>query len=371
MPINVMIVDDSAVIRGLVARTLEQDPEIEVVASAANGQIAVAELERKKDKIDVIILDIEMPIMDGMQALPLLLRAKPTVRIIMASTLTTRNADISLRALRLGAVDYIGKPSTSEGPQAAQEFRAALLEKIKALFPPGRGARPGLSGPGAGRPRIGTAAEGRTLGAQSLSAGPITLRKSATQERIRALAIASSTGGPQALFQVMESLKTSLSGMPVFITQHMPKKFTTLLASHISKISPLRCIEGEHNMRVQNGMIYLAPGDFHMRVKSLGGRNTILLDQGPPINFCRPAADPMITSLAEIYGRGLLVAVLTGMGSDGLDGCRIAVERGGTVIAQDEKSSIVWGMPGAVARAGLCTQVLPLGEIPSFIRSRI
>lgn len=377
MTIGVMVVDDSAIVRGLITKTLEQDKSIEVVASASNGKMALSELDRKKDNIDIIILDIEMPIMSGIDALPSLLEIRPDVKVIIASTLTTRNADISLKAMKLGAVDYIAKPSTSEGVDAAKKFRETIKEKIHALKKEVNSARIGVEQSSIkqsflqNRDTQDKQEAHNVTGNKTLGHVQNAIKQSQIK-KCKAIAIASSTGGPQALFHVIESLSSSIARIPVFITQHMPKTFTTLLADHISKITPLKCIEGEGGISVSPGTIYLAPGDRHMLVsgqKNIQGNQVkILLDDGPPINFCKPSADPMIESLAQIYGDELLVIVLTGMGSDSLEGCKVAVKKGATIITQDEETSVVWGMPGSVTRAGLATSCLPLNRIPTTIK---
>ncbi|WP_428484317.1 protein-glutamate methylesterase/protein-glutamine glutaminase [Rhodopila sp.] len=333
---RVMICDDSLVIRAAIARILEADPAIQVVAKVANGRAAVEEIGRTP--VDVVVLDIEMPILDGIAALPLLLRADPGVRIIMASTLTTRGAGIALRALRLGAADYLPKPSTI-GTTGDDGFSRELLEKVKGLA---RQRRPAAQ---ANRPRPG-----------------ITLRP-APLAAPRLLAIGSSTGGPQALFTVVQGLGRTL-GVPVVITQHMPATFTPILAEHITRLGCMACTEARDGEILVAGRIYLAPGDRHLLVD--GGRSglRVRLSSDPPENFCRPAVDPMLRSATAACEGRVLVAMLTGMGHDGLEGTRRVVEAGGCAIGQDEASSVVWGMPGAVAQAGLCHAVLPLPKIP-------
>ena len=330
---RVMICDDSAVIRGAISRMLEADPGVQVVARVANGQMAVDEL--KRTQVDVLVLDIEMPVMDGLTALPLLLRADPGLKVIMASTLTTRGADIALRALRLGAADYVPKPSAVHGDET---FRRELLEKVKGL------------------------ARLRRRVTQPVREAPnLRLRPDAVVAP-RLLAIGSSTGGPQALFTLVQGLGKTLN-VPVVLTQHMPATFTPILAEHISKIGGLPCAEAKHGETLAAGRIYLAPGDRHLMID--GGRTSLQarLTQDPPENFCRPSVDPMLRSATEACQGRVLVAMLTGMGQDGLAGTRRVIEAGGSAIAQDEATSVVWGMPGAVANAGLCVAVLPLPRI--------
>ena len=333
---RVMLCDDSAVIRGALARILDSDPEIEVVAKVANGQEAVDAVRHAR--IDVVVLDIEMPVMDGMTALPLLLRADAGLRVIMASTVTTRGADIAMRALRLGAADYMPKPS-SIGTVSDDDFRRELLEKVKGLA----------------RQRRNITQPGRQPGA-SLALRP------APSLPARLLAVGSSTGGPQALFTLVQGLGRCVS-VPVVMTQHMPAAFTAILADHLTRVGQMPCAEARDGESLVAGRIYLAPGDKHLLVD--GGRSALRarLTTDPPENFCRPSVDPMLRSAATACDGRVLVAMLTGMGRDGQDGTKRVVEAGGAAIAQDEASSVVWGMPGAVALAGLCHAVLPLPKI--------
>lgn len=350
-PYRVMIVDDSAVIRGLLTRALESDPHITIVASVQNGKIAVSTVERQK--VDVVVLDIEMPVMDGMTALPLIIKAQPGIKVIMASTLTLKNAEISLQALQAGASEYIPKPTSTGAISSAGDFRRELTEKVKAL---GMAARGGMAAVAAGAKPAGTAVAGRGLPRK-----PIVLR-AMPRAAPEVIAIGSSTGGPQALFEVMKSLAGNVS-QPVLITQHMPATFTRLLAEHISRVSGIQCSEAVEGEAIIGGRAYVAPGDYHMTIEAEGQNKVIRLNQNPPENFCRPSVDPMLRSLSKIYGSRLLVLILTGMGHDGQRGSEVVTASGGAVIAQDEATSVVWGMPGAVAGGGLCSAVLPLKEI--------
>jgi two-component system chemotaxis response regulator CheB len=337
-----MICDDSATIRGAVARMLEADPGIQVVAKVSNGRMAVDELSRTK--VDVVILDIEMPVLDGMAALPLLLRADPELRVIMASTLTTRGADIAMRALRLGAADYVPKPSTI-GSETDDRFRLEIISKVKGLA----------------RLRNRAALPARPIAVP----GPAIVTRRASTLAPKMLAIGSSTGGPQALFTLVQALGKSVN-VPVILTQHMPATFTPILAEHITRLGGLPCAEAKHGEPLLTGRIYLAPGDRHLIVESGGKADATArahLSTDPPENFCRPSVDPMLRSAASACDGRILVAMLTGMGHDGLAGTRQVVEAGGTAVAQDEATSVVWGMPGAIAQAGLCHAVLPLQKI--------
>ncbi len=330
---RVMVCDDSLVIRGAITRILESDPAIRVVARAGNGQAALDELRRTP--VDVLVLDIEMPVMDGMTALPLLLRADPTLKILMASTLTTRGADIALRALRLGAADYVPKPSAVFGDDG---FRRELLEKVKGL------------------------ARVRRRAAQPAREAPFMQLRPPSLLPPKLLAIGSSTGGPQALFTLVEGLGKAVN-VPVVMTQHMPPTFTTILAAHIARLGGLPCAEAVDGEALQPSRIYLAPGDHHLLVEARKDGLAARLSTEPPENFCRPSVDPMLRSAATACNGRVLVAMLTGMGQDGLAGTRSVIAGGGTAVAQDEATSVVWGMPGAVAQAGLCHAVLPLPRI--------
>lgn len=360
-PFRVMLVDDSAVIRGLFARTLETDPEIEIVASVSDGQMAVTTLEKNRGKIEVVVLDIEMPRMDGLTALPKLIELDRDIAVVMASTLTERNADISLRALALGAKDYIPKPSSTRELTGAEAFKRELGAKVKA-FGHQRRVKRGERLPAK---RAFSADRRVPEPAAPVPAAGFVLR-AVGREQPQVIGIGSSTGGPQALFKLLGDLPKTLR-LPILLTQHMPPTFTTILAEHIRRSTGWDCVEATDGMPVEPGRVHLARGDHHMRVTGSPVNAVLRLDQGPPENFCRPAADPMLRSIVEVWGGRALAVILTGMGHDGQKGCAGLVEVGGTVVAQDEASSVVWGMPGAVARAGLCSAVLPLGEIAAWV----
>lgn len=354
-PIRVMVVDDSAVIRGIFRRTLEADPGIAVVASVGDGQAAIDGLARRK--VDVVVLDIEMPVMDGMTALPKLLAIDPGVQIIMASTLTQRNADISLEALAAGAADYIPKPVAKHAIHGAQDFKRELLGKVKALSHSKRAGRRRIPGTRAKHDLAPPHAPAR-----SAAPGSSLALRTASKAKPEILCIGSSTGGPQALIAVLGNLGPNFD-LPILITQHMPKTFTGILAQHLGRSSGRPSAEAVDGETIERGRIYVAPGEQHMLIENRNGRPTLRLDDGPAENFCKPAVDPMLRSAAPVYKERLLTLVLTGMGHDGLVGGKAVVETGGTVIAQDQESSVVWGMPGAVANAGLCSAVIPLNKI--------
>ncbi len=354
--IRVMICDDSPTVRGAIARILQTDPAIEIVSRVPNGAAAIAEIGRQP--IEIVILDIEMPTMDGMTALPQLLRTDPNLRIIMASTLTTRGADIAMQALRLGAADYIPKPSTAS--IADESFARELIAKVTGLARLRRRRNTAasleprhLTGPAAAAPGTGTAARG------------ITLRGAPARVPLR-LAIGSSTGGPQALFTLVESLGGQLK-LPIVLTQHMPRNFTPILADHLTRLGAAPCAEAQDGEMLRPGFIHLAPGDRHLMVEHFAGGLRARLSDAPAENFCRPSVDPMLRSAAAATMGRTLVVMLTGMGHDGLAGTREIVNAGGGAIAQDEETSVVWGMPGAIAQAGLCHRVLPLPRIAAAV----
>jgi two-component system, chemotaxis family, protein-glutamate methylesterase/glutaminase len=351
-PLRVMIVDDAVVVRGLVSRWLEE-AGFQVVASLRTGRDAVNQIERANP--DVVILDVEMPELDGISALPLLLERKRDLVVIMASTVTRRNAEISLRALALGAADYVPKPETNRGVTTSLEFRRELIEKVRHL-----GSR--RRTPAARRPvrPVGTVGE--------RNATPIKLRPF-SMVMPRVLLIGSSTGGPQALNTIMSRIGPLVDTVPVLVTQHMPPMFTTILAEHLARSAERPAREAVDGEPIRPGAIYLAPGGRHMRVAQHNGAAVIALDDGPLVNFCRPAVDPLFASAAQVYGSSALAVILTGMGTDGALGAGDIAAAGGSVIAQDEATSVVWGMPGSAAHAGACSAVLPLDEIaPRLVR---
>ncbi|MFC0239836.1 protein-glutamate methylesterase/protein-glutamine glutaminase [Rhodopseudomonas telluris] len=367
-PLRVMIVDDSVVIRGLISRWVEAEPDMTVAASLRTGLDAVNQIDRIRP--DVAVLDIEMPELDGISALPKLLAKKRDLIIIMASTLTRRNAEISFKALSLGAADYIPKPETTREPHAAEIFKHDLLQKIRHLGSKVRRRATGVAPVAAAAPAVL-----REPAAPLAPAAPTVASQAALVKRAfgatapRVLLIGSSTGGPQALMTLVADIGPLIDRYPVLITQHMPPTFTTILAEHLMRASRHPAHEGVDGEAIKPGRIYLAPGGRHMRVAKQGGNPVIALDDGPPVNFCKPAVDPLFTSAIDVWQSGILAVVLTGMGSDGMRGGKEIVAAGGSVIAQDEASSVVWGMPGAAANAGICAAVLPLNQIgPKLVR---
>lgn len=357
-PLRVLLVDNSAVIRGFLSRFIEAAPDMKITASASNGEQALSMMERQE--FDVVVLDIEMPVMDGLTALPLILQRDPALGVIMASTLTRENAAVTLKCLQIGATECLAKPTSSE-MTGATTFQDMLVQKVRAVGMATRKRR-GRTAPPAAEvaPHVGR----ETPPAMPKAAISLRPDKPFLPEVI---AIGSSTGGPQALLQFFGEIKTALR-QPVFITQHMPPTFTAILADSIAKQSGAVCREAVDGEPVMEGRIYVAPGNYHMVVQGKGAAAKIQLTQTPPENFCRPSVDPMLRSLVQAYGSRILGVILTGMGADGLAGCRMVVDAGGTVYAQDEATSVVWGMPGAVATAGICSQVLPLARLAPAVR---
>src|SRR3954468_24721180 len=367
-PLRVMVVDDSVVIRGMISRWIDAEPDMVVAASLRTGLDAVNQLERVNP--DVAVLDIEMPELDGISALPQLLAKKRNLIIIMASTLTRRNAEISFKALSLGASDYIPKPESTRQAAAAETFRHDLIQKIRHLGAKVRRAVPAHASPplapGHDKPRE---ASTRPAPAVAPVAQPQLMRRSFGTLAPRVLLIGSSTGGPQALMSLVAEIGPVIDRFPVLITQHMPPTFTTILAEHLARSSRRPAHEAIDGELVRPGRIYLAPGGRHMRVVRHGAETAIALDDGPPVNFCKPAVDPLFNSAIDVWQGSVMSVILTGMGSDGMRGGKDIVAAGGSVIAQDEATSVVWGMPGAAANAGICAAVLPLNQIaPKLVR---
>jgi two-component system chemotaxis response regulator CheB len=335
-PIRVMVVDDAVVVRGLVSRWVDEERGMTVVASLRTGREAVDQLERTKP--DVVVLDIEMPDLDGISALPLLLAKRRDLIVIMASTLTRRNAEVSLKALSLGAADYIPKPETNRDVTTSTTFRHDLIEKIRHLG--ARRRRPIAAAPV-------TATTASTASAASarvpFSVPQANARPSVTEFRRpnelpaahaghhstaiklrpfapshpKVLLIGSSTGGPQALTALIAQIPKVIDQVPVLITQHMPPTFTTILAEHLTRASGRPAKEGEDGEPIVAGKIYVAPGGKHMRVARRNGVPVITIDEGPLVNFCRPAVDPLFNAATEIWNGAILAVILTGMGADG------------------------------------------------------
>ncbi|MSR63058.1 MAG: chemotaxis response regulator protein-glutamate methylesterase [Planctomycetes bacterium] len=349
---RILLVDDSSIVRRIVGAWLSSEPDFEVVGTAPNGRLALDRIEALDP--DAVVMDIEMPIMDGLTTLRELRKRNARLPVIMFSTLTERGGIATLEALSLGASDYLTKPSPTELQGGTQQTRDQLALKLRALV----------------RPRKCPLQKPSTLStATAIQPRPV-LPSASRTEHIELVAIGCSTGGPNALEQVLPCLPANLP-VPIVIVQHMPPMFTELLARRLNDKCELEVCEAKPNMRLESGKAYLAPGDWHMVVKRAGKRAWIETHQDPPENSCRPAVDVLFRSVAETYGGSVLGLVLTGMGQDGLRGAELLVQKGARMVVQDEASSVVWGMPGFVARAGLAERVLPLPEIGQEILRRV
>jgi len=345
-PLRILIVDDSTVIRKVLGETLSGDPDLEVAGTASDGHIALQKIAQLRP--DLITLDVEMPVMDGLRTLAEVRKLYPHLPVIMFSTLTERGGAATLDALSLGASDYVTKPSnTGSMSEAIERIRAELIPKIKALCAP-RAAktvpkpheRPAFRI----QPRI--------------------------QRRIEIVAIGTSTGGPNALAEVLPAIPKDFP-VPIVAVQHMPPLFTRMLAERLASRSAIRVDEATAETVLQPGHAWIAPGNFHMVVRRAAMSSRLSLNQEPPEHSCRPAVDPLFRSIAATYGSASLGVVMTGMGSDGVLGCQRIREAGGQVIVQDETTSVVWGMPGLVYSAGYADAVLPLGRLAEEITRRV
>ena len=360
--VKVVLIDDSLVIRAALKRLLDHDPDIEVVSTPSNGRFGIIEAE--KHKPDVIVLDIEMPVMDGLTALPEILKVSPQTKVIMFSTLTEKGADVTLKAMELGAVECLVKPSSQDPVDIGSDFERHLTNLVKTL---GQGGKPIFSA-------SHSQALSKENGAPASSQQPvITLNDNPLAYKgVPALiAIGSSTGGPNALFEVCSHFKDL--PVPIVITQHMPATFTRMLATHIEEKTGIPTHEGEEGMALEAGHIYVAPGGLHMQFEKdeATSKTIIRLRDTEPVNFCKPAVDPMIESAVDIYGQRVMGVILTGMGNDGIGGGELIAKHNGQLIAQNEETCTVWGMPRAVAEAGYCNQILPLKEIGPWVRRTI
>ncbi len=347
------MVDDSAVVRGILGRMVDAQEDMRVITTATNGEDALEAL--RLQEIDVVLLDIEMPVMDGLTALPLISNRHPNARVLITSTLSQQGAAVTMKALALGAVDYVHKPSARDGGVFGVEAAAVrIIAKIRAV--------------------AGSAGESELRVKQpQVDAHPAAPSKPATTTADfdpQLLVIAASTGGPNALAAVIAGLPRDFP-VPVLVTQHMPPIFTTMFAQRLARESSLPCDEGRDGETLQPGRVYVAPGDHHLTVSGHGLVRPALLHvtDDPPEHHCRPAADPMFRSAAQAFPGGVLAVVLTGMGEDGRSGCEAVAASGGRVLIQDEATSVVWGMPGSVVAAGIPCTILPLQSIAAHVTS--
>jgi two-component system, chemotaxis family, protein-glutamate methylesterase/glutaminase len=359
--ISVLVVDDSVVVRRLITDALGGAPDITVVGTAANGLLAQARIDQLKP--DVVTMDIEMPQMDGITAVKELRKRHPHLPVIMFSTLSDAGASATLEALAAGATDYVTKPSNIGSiAESIAAVREQLVPKIRNLA--GR-SHPRASGPGRPPLRPSTAAAPVRIPARPASAA-----RQGPRGRVDLIAIGSSTGGPDALARLLTALPADLA-VPIVVTQHMPPVFTRMFAERLNRSTPLQVVEAADSMELTAGTVYIAPGDRHLTLQRRAAGTVTQLSGAPPENSCRPAVDVMFRSVAGLYGPAVCAAVLTGMGQDGRNGAKLLRDGGAEVLAQDEATSVVWGMPGAVVAAGLATEVLPLDKIAPTLVGRV
>jgi two-component system chemotaxis response regulator CheB len=350
--ISVLVVDDSVVIRRLVTDALQSDPDIRVVGTAPNGKVALAKIQLLAP--DIVTLDIEMPEMDGLTTIREIRKTHKKLPVIMFSTLSVAGGAATLEALSSGASDYVTKPANvGSVRESMASVKEQLIPRIRALT--GRRA----------------AAPAHAAGAGAGAARPVvTVTPARPPQRVDILAVGCSTGGPEALTAVLTRMPADLP-VPVVVVQHMPPVFTRLFAERLDRASKLQVLEATDGLTLQPGHVYIAPGDRHLEVVRVGAQTRTRLHEGPPECFCRPAVDVLFRSVAAAYKGSALGLVLTGMGQDGKRGTEVLRDGGSRVLVQDEATSVVWGMPGAVATAGLADAVLPLEEIGSAVVERI
>jgi len=341
-PVKILVVDDSAVIRSTVSAALSADPELRVAGTAADGVEGLARVAELRP--DVVLLDVEMPVMDGLTMLRELRRAQPRLPVVMFSTLTERGAKVALDALVAGANDYVPKPKGASPAEVAARIREEVIPKLKQFR--------------------------RSVAPVAPQAPPAAASRPRTEGAVAAVVVAVSTGGPVALAECLPAF-VPRAGVPVLIVQHMPPLFTTHLAERLTKVCGQPVREAVAGEEIRPGDVLLAPGGRHLKVARAGTKIVAVLDDGPPENSCRPAADVLFRSAVAVWGGATLGVVLTGMGKDGLAGSEAIRAAGGAVIAQDESTSVVWGMPGHVARAGLADAVLPLGQLGVEVAMRL
>ena len=350
---KVLVVDDAMLIRRLVTDVLASDPSIDVVGEAANGRIALQKIAQLTP--DLVTLDVEMPELNGLQTLKEIRKTHPRLPVIMFSSVTERGAADTLEALHYGASDYVTKPASAAGKESAQQrIREDLVPKIRSLC------------------RVAAAPAPATVKREAAARpapAPFTLRALGSSIPAGVVAISLSTGGPAAVAEILSQLSTDFPA-PFVLVPHMPQVFTKFFAERLNAQTPLSVTEAVDGEALRPGVVYVAPGDFHLSVQRRGGAIVTALDQAPPENSHRPAADVLFRSVAETFGARALGLVLTGMGPDGLRGCEAIARAGGRVVVQDEATSVVWETPGLVAGAGLADAVLPIGELANELRRR-
>ena len=347
LPIRILVVDDAVVARRVISDILSDEDGLEVVGTAPNGRIALTKIERLKP--DLVTLDIDMPELDGMETLSRIRANFSGVDVIMDSNLTQRGARVTVDALFLGAADYVTKATRTTSPETARaHLRDQLIPKINALF---LGRNGGTEPPKTVRSTARPVVPGRV-------------------NKVGIVAIGASTGGPNALADVLKSIPPGFLA-PVVVVQHMPKNFTAFLAERLNSRCALSVREAEDGDVLTPGSAWIAPGDLHIKLRRSGAQVKIATDDGPLVNSCRPSVDVLFRSVAASFDSSALAVVLTGMGQDGLDGCRSIAAAGGRIVVQDEATSVVWGMPGHVATQGLADTVLPCSDIGSEIVRRV
>ncbi|MBQ9904325.1 MAG: chemotaxis response regulator protein-glutamate methylesterase [Synergistaceae bacterium] len=336
--IKVLIVDDSALMRQFIGDILKSDPRIDVVGTARDGKDALKQIQALKP--DVVTMDVEMPVMDGITALQEIMRSNP-LPVIMLSALTQEGAETTLRALSLGCVDFIAKPSGSISLNI-KEVSREIIDKVIAA----------------------SSAKVRTITARAASI-PVTkteIRSAPFSGRVDIVAIASSTGGPMALSELLPKLPAKFP-VPIVITQHMPKEFTSSFSRRLNDASKIEVVEGFDGVSLKAGRAIIAPGGYHMLVKRRGLNSVCVLSDAPPELSVKPCANVMFRSVCDEYGGNVLCVILTGMGRDGTDGAVKLKGRGAYVIAESQKTCVVYGMPKAAVEAGIADEVLTLQEI--------
>ena len=364
-----LVVDDAAVVRRLVMDALAADPDLEVVGAVENGRVALDRIPKLQP--DIIVLDIEMPVMGGLETLVNIRRAYSRLPVIVFSSDTRPGAEATLDALWLGANDYVTKSHAASPAQAVRHIHSELAPRIKALCmsvlaPHDEEANRRAKAGGPVRD-AGSASRER---AKSRGRARNRARMQAAPAPVKIVAIGASTGGPSALATLLGALPADFP-VPVVIVQHMPPLFTRFLADRLSARCALQIVEAKAGDLLRPGRAWIAPGDWHMTLERSGTDVCVRLDQGPAVNSCRPSVDTLFRSVADVYGTNAMGVILTGMGHDGLRGCeRVAWSRG-QLLAQDEASSVVWGMPGVVVRAGIADAVVPIGEMAAEILQRV
>lgn len=377
--IRVVIVDDSSTVRGFLARWLSECDDLELVGSAANGLEAVSLVPVVKP--DVIILDIEMPHMNGLEALPLIRIGAPNAAVIMSSRLTRKNAELTLRCLQGGATEVLPKPSSDSKMTSLEEFHRDMLHKVRSLGrrehgappPPALPRRPIAMTPAMRKVEPPVARQPSFIAAPPRPLTPIQSRPTpnVASHQPRAIMVGASTGGPNACAELIGALRPLIKRLPVVIAQHMPPVFTRVFAEHLASATDTSCREARHGEPLLAGHVYVGPGGHHVTISGSSSEPIISVDSRPPVRFSRPSVDLLFLSARDVFGAQAVGVVLTGMGSDGLEGARAMADAGARIYVQDEASSVVWGMPGAIARAGFAQDALPPARIGAALLSAV